>query len=141
MRMRARIGFAHGALMPKLRYDLPAMGMHSRDHFAPAIDGGRIPQQRNIVFAQARVANGGRVINRDPLGHDQARAAFGATTIIGRDIRGGNAIGAEAPGHRRHHDAVAQFHAANPQRLEERLPVRLLFHDHRFSFAINGFGD
>ena len=63
----------------------------------------------------------GRALTRDQraFGDDQANISFGAAGIIVSHIVGGHTIGAEAPCHGGHDDAVFQFKRFDFERLEQ----------------------
>ena len=54
------------------------------------------------------------------LGEHQPRAADGARAVVHHVPVAGHAVGRRVLAHRRHHDAVGERHAAQPERLEHR---------------------
>lgn len=97
-RFAPREGIAQRPLMPELRHDPRPGRLHPRDHMAPAFLGSRAGDLRNV----GRV-DGGRMRGADPLGHNEANAAFDPAPVMGRDIRTRDVPRRELPRHRRHH--------------------------------------
>jgi hypothetical protein len=76
--------------MPELRDDLASRSVNL--FYDPPPSSNRVPmQQGNVVFAEASVADGRRVIHTDALGEDQADTSFGPSRVVARDILPGDA--------------------------------------------------
>src|SRR3546814_3125448 len=75
----------HRPLMPELRHDLPARAMHAVNDPAPCRNRIAVQHGKRDLIKTC-IAQGGRMIDANPLGHDQSDATFGPALIIASNI-------------------------------------------------------
>jgi hypothetical protein len=95
---------AHAANMPKLRRNLPALGVNRLDNALPA--------RQSIIavnIGNARVSTGRNVIDTGPLGHDETDTACSALTVVLNISIRWDIFGRLIPRHGRHHHTIVKF--------------------------------
>src|SRR6266404_6894403 len=100
--------------VPELREDPGSCAVHLLNDSTPS-------RERLITVDTGRIVivSGARMRDERAFSNDEADAALGSPLVITGDILTRYASGRHGAGHWGHHDAVAQFHAADPSRLEQ----------------------
>lgn len=99
---------AHTTHMPKLRRNLPALGVNRVDNTFP-------PRQTVVTvnIRNARIATRRNVIDTGPLGHDETHTA-GSTLAVVLDVGvRWNIVRRLIPCHGCHHHAIVKFESTN----------------------------
>jgi len=112
--VRASAGVTQDALVPELRHDVPAGGVH--------VGRDLLPSRQRLGAVEVRhvhVVGGALVLRRGAFGQDQAGAARGARPVVCGNLVIGDLVGRFRPRHGRHDNSVWQQQRLELERLEE----------------------
>ena len=115
---------AHDPLMPQLRGDLAAGGVHGINDAAPPRQRGFAIHERDVAAVVVIIAKRGRMIDARAFGNYQASTAFCAAPVIIHYQWPGNSPRRSAPRHGRHDKAIGHRERAQSEGSEQWSGIR-----------------